>query len=183
MSDGDNSEVEPGIPDSDGRSDGKSKRRRFLQLASTASVGALVGCIGSESGGQEAEAAAGRADDWCVEENDVEVPDALKTAESVNGVERNPDELNTRQEAAYQCYPQGYALCANCTYFIPAKPGEADTGDAGACAIVEGLVRSRDYCALYQPNEDLESYPPTDTAQQDEQGRRENSQEKAPNVK
>jgi hypothetical protein len=171
MSDGDNSEFEPGRSDSDGG----SKRRRFLQLASTASVGALVGCIGSESGGHEGEAAAGRADDWCVEENNVEVPDALKTAESVDGIERNPDELNTREEAAYQCYPSGYQLCANCRFFIPAKPDEADTGDAGACAIVEGLVRSRDWCALYRPNNDLESFP--SPVALDEPG-----QQKAPDV-
>lgn len=178
MSDRDRSEFEPG--ESDG--EGTSKRRRFLQLASTASIGALVGCLQSGEGETEGEAAAemGRPDDWCVEENNVEVHDSLRTAVSINGVERDPSELNTRQEAAYQCHPQGYALCANCRFFIPGKPGESGSGD-GACAIVEGVVRSRDYCALYQPHEDLEEYPPTDTAQQDERGRRENSQEKAPN--
>ncbi|MCQ4333900.1 hypothetical protein KM295_10485 [Natronomonas sp. F2-12] len=177
MSDGDRSAGDPESPDG-----GETpKRRRFLQLASTASIGALVGCLQSGGGQSEAAAETGRPDDWCVEENDVEVPDSLKTATSVDGVERDPNDINTRQEAGYQCYPQGYALCANCTYFIPGKPAETGMGD-GACAIVEGIVRSRDYCALYEPNEDLEEFPSTDTAQQDEQGRRSNGREKAPDV-
>lgn len=178
MSDGDRSEFEPGEPDSEGT----PKRRRFLQLASTASVGALVGCLQSEGNGHGGEAEMGRPDDWCIEENNVEVAEPLRTAASVDGVERNPAELNTREEAGYQCYPQGYALCANCTYFIPGKPAETGQGD-GACAIVEGVVRSRDYCALYEPNEDLEEFPNTQTLQQDELGRRENSQEKAPETR
>lgn len=177
MTDRDSAEFEPETTD-----DGTTpKRRRFLQLASTASIGALVGCL--QSGGGHGEAAAeARPDDWCVEENNVEVAESLRTAESIDGVQRNPEELNTREEAGYQCYPQGYALCANCTYFIPGKPAETGMGD-GACAIVEGIVRSRDYCALYAPNEDLEEFPNTDTAQQDEQGRRTNGREKAPDVK
>jgi hypothetical protein len=153
MSDGDRSEVEAGTPEH-----GETpKRRRFLQLASTASIGALVGCLGS-GGGHGETAAETRPDDWCVEENNVEVPDALRTAESIDGIERNPDELNTREEAQYQCYPQGYQLCANCRFFIPGKPAETGMGD-GACAIVEGIVRSRDWCALYRENNDLESFP------------------------
>jgi hypothetical protein len=154
MSDGDRSEFEPGESDSEGT----PKRRRFLQLASTASVGALVGCLQSEEATTEHGAETGRPDDWCVEENNVEVDDVFKGAESVDGVQRKPAELNTREEASYQCHPQGYQLCANCTYFIPGKPAETGSGD-GACAIVEGVVRSRDWCALYEPNEDLESFP------------------------
>jgi hypothetical protein len=158
MADGDRPELASGESDTDET----PKRRRFLQLASGASLGALAGCMQFGGSGGHAEVDAGRPEDWCVEENDVEVADVFVTAESIDGIQRDPDELNTREEAAYQCHPQGYQLCANCQFFIPAKPGE--TGhDEGACAIVEGQVRSRDWCALYQPTEDLEEYPAPET--------------------
>jgi hypothetical protein len=118
--------------------------------------------------GGEAEADTGRPDDWCVEENNVEVADTFKTEESIDGIERDPNDLLTREEAAYQCHPQGYQLCANCTYFIPGKPKETGSGN-GACAIVEGVVRSRDYCARYEPAERLEEYPSPQALEQDGQ--------------
>ena len=40
--------------------------------------------------------------------------------------------------------------------------GGGDEGGAGACAIVEGIVRSQDWCALYQPTEDLAEFPHPD---------------------
>ncbi|MFO7926670.1 MAG: high-potential iron-sulfur protein [Halobacteriota archaeon] len=126
------------------------------------SIGATAGCLGF-GGSPEEEEEPGRADDWCVEENDTDVPEAFLTAESINGIVRDPDELSSREEAAYQCHPQGYQLCANCRYFIPAKPGETDDKrDVGACAIVEGRVRSQDWCALYQETEQLAEFPNPD---------------------
>lgn len=154
MSDGDRSEPTSG----ESSTDHERKRRRFLQLASGVSLGALAGCLQLGGTEGEAEADVSRPDNWCVEENDVEVADTFKTEESIDGIERDPDDLLTREEAAYQCYPQGYQLCANCKYFIPGKPNETGSGD-GACAIVEGVVRSRDYCARYEPAERLQSYP------------------------
>jgi len=139
--------------------DTSSGRRRFLRFLGVASLPALAGCAQSD-GEAEVSGAAGRPDEWCVEENDVEVHPAYETAESIDGIERDPSELNTREEAAYQCHPQGFQLCANCRFFIPSKPG--DTGEQsghGACAIVEGVVRSRDWCALYQETERLEEFP------------------------
>ena len=127
-----------------------SRRRQFLQAASGASVAALAGCLGlggsggnGDQGGAEDEAETERASNWCVEENDIEVAEEYRTAESIGDVQRNPDDMTAREDAAYQCHPQGYQLCANCRFFIPSKHTEGDAG-AGACAIVEARVRSQD---------------------------------------
>ena len=133
-------------------------RRRVLQLMSGASVAALAGCALLEDDEEPSER---RDPDWCIEENDVEVPEPLRTAESIDGIERDLDDLSGRVDAAYQCHPQGYQLCANCRFFIPGKPAETGSG-VGACAIVEGLVRSQDWCALYQETEDLDGFPSPD---------------------
>ena len=134
-------------------------RRQLLRLMGGASIATLAGCTQSGENGQTGVET--RDPDWCIEENDVEVPEAFRTAESIDGIQRDPNDMTPRAEAAYQCHPQGYQLCANCRFFIPGKP--AETGDGvGACAIVEGRVRSQDWCALYQETEELESFPSPD---------------------
>ncbi len=138
------------------RESDESSRRRVLRLLSVTSIATLAGCASSvENGDQTADP---RPDDWCVAENDGDVPEIFETAESVDGIERNPEELTSREEAAYQCHPQGYQLCANCRFFIPSRPAETD-GNLGACAIVEGRMRSQDWCALYQETEQIEEFP------------------------
>lgn len=77
-------------------------RRRVLQLMSGASVASLAGCALLEDDDEPPES---RDPEWCVEENDVEVPETLRTAESIDGIERDLDELSGREEAAYQCHP------------------------------------------------------------------------------
>lgn len=134
-------------------------RRRVLQLIGGTSVAALAGCTQPDQ--YVHENIERRDPQWCIEENDVEVPEELRTAGSIDGIERDPDDLSGRQEAAYQCHPQGYQLCANCRFFIPGRPGETGSG-VGACAIVEGLVRSQDWCALYQETEQLTDFPSPD---------------------
>lgn len=159
---------------------GTSRRRQFLQAASGASVAALAGCLGlGGSGGDggngdhseaEDEAETEQASNWCVEENDIEVAEEYRTAESTAGIQRNPDDLTAREDAAYQCHPQGYQLCANCRFFIPSKHA-GDEGMAGACAIVEGRVRSQDWCALYQQHPEIEEFPnPDPLGESDEPG-------------
>lgn len=142
-----------------------ANRRRVLGLLGTTSVAALAGCAslaGNGNGDGNGDGTGeSRPDDWCVEENAGEVPDIFRTAESIDGIQRNPGELDTREDAAYQCHPQGYQLCANCRFFIPGKPEETGNG-VGACAIVEGRMRSQDWCALYQETERLSALPDPD---------------------
>jgi hypothetical protein len=145
------------------RTDETIRRRRLLGLVGGASVTATAGCLGLVGSPDNGEEPPGRADDWCVEENDIEVPEVFATAESIDGIARDPNDLTPRSEAAYQCHPQGYQLCANCRFFIPAKPGETDDkNDVGACAIVEGRMRSQDWCALFQETQDLAEFPNPD---------------------
>lgn len=150
------------------RAGSETPRRRFLLTAGGVSMLGLAGCLGMDDTPTQEQSA--RSSDWCVEENDVEVPEVYRTAESINGIERDPDELTERESAAYQCHPQGYQLCANCRFFIPSKhAGGGDEGGAGACAVVEGIVRSQDWCALYQENEDLAEFPHPDPLGEDGQ--------------
>lgn len=131
----------------------KFNRRRILGLVSSASVLGLAGCTGGTDGnGGERQT---RPPDWCIEEFDVEVPPEERTAESIDGIQRDPDDLTAREDAAYQCHPQGFQLCANCQYFIPSTSSEP----IGACAIVEGRVRSQDWCALYEATDRLPERP------------------------
>ncbi|MDR9381319.1 MAG: hypothetical protein RI560_06560 [Natronomonas sp.] len=154
------------VDDSDSQGTGNEgtvetiRRRRLLGLVGGASVTATAGCLGFGGSSDGSGDLSGRADDWCVEENNTDVPEVFLTAESIDGIVRDPDDMTPRSEAAYQCHPQGYQLCANCRYFIPGKPDETeDKKDVGACAIVEGRVRSQDWCALYQETQDLAEFP------------------------
>lgn len=135
----------------------KKSRRRFLQLSGTVSLAGVAGCIGGENGGHGKDVDE-RAPDWCLDELSDPVPEVFETAESVDGVQRNPDDLTSKEDAGYQCHNQGQQLCANCTFFIPAKPGE--TGNKiGACTEVEGGIRSVDWCSLYSVADRLDETP------------------------
>lgn len=131
-------------------------RRQLLGLAGSSSLVGLAGC--AQLLDDEVEEPERRPPDWCVEAYDVDVPDEEQTAESIDGIPRDLDELSPRQEVAYQCHPQGFQLCANCRYFITSRTGEP----IGACAIVEGRVRSQDWCALYHETERLDERPSAD---------------------
>lgn len=122
-------------------------RRRILQTIGSASFAGFVGH--PQLFGDEYDEPERRAPDWCIDEFDEPVPEVEETAESIDGIERDEDELNSRHEVGYQCHPQGYQLCANCRYFIPSQTTEP----IGACAIVDGRVRSQDWCGLYEYTE------------------------------
>ena len=123
-------------------------RRRLLEMTVAASTLGLAGCLQDDV----AEARPVRAADWCIEEYDVEVPESERTAESIDGIQRDPDDLRARGDVAYRCEPQNYQLCANCRFFIPSTTTEP----IGACAIVEGRVQSQDWCGLYEPTKRIE---------------------------
>lgn len=130
-------------------------RRQMLALTGGTSVAGLAGCVDMTD--SEDDDADRRDPDWCVEQYDVEIPDEERTAESIDGIQRDPEELSPRDEVGYQCHPQGFQLCANCRYWIPAQTLSEET--IGACAIVEGRVRSQDWCGLYDHTEQLDERP------------------------
>lgn len=133
--------------------DSEGSRRRFLRLAGGASVVGLAGCIGTE----EAPTGDARPADWCLDELEDEVPEALATAESIDGIERDPENVRPKEDVAYQCSSEGYQLCANCQFFVP------PAGDyVGACTEVAGEIASQHWCGIYQPTERLEERPDND---------------------
>lgn len=127
--------------------DSNGSRRLFLRLTGSASLLGLAGCLGGGGHGGEDHP----------EEIDLDapVPDSDVNCTSIDGHERNPDDLRSKEDAAYQHHPQGYQLCANCQFFCPGS-----TDEVGACTEVAGRIRSQHWCALYQPTERLNERPP-----------------------
>ncbi|MFC6719181.1 High potential iron-sulfur protein [Natrialbaceae archaeon GCM10025810] len=128
----------------------KVPRRPILQTITTASVVGVTGCLGDAD--QEGESPSERAEGWCLEELSDEVPEEFETMESVDGRERDPDDIVTREEAGYVCRSENGQLCANCTFLITSNR----SGFAAACTEVSGEIRTTDWCGLYQPAERLE---------------------------
>ena len=131
-------------------------RRRFVRRSGYVSVLALAGCLQRTS--DEGSPTPTRSDDWCLEEVDSDVRDDYRTAESIDGIPREPDELLSKADAAYQCYPQGSEQCSNCRFFVPYRTPE----DLGGCTEVEGEVRTMDWCARYEPTDRLDDAPSLD---------------------
>ena len=129
-----------------------ASRRRFLLLAGIASVSGAAGCLGGPDE-DDSDDFEDRPDDWCLDELDETVPDDLRTAESIDGIERDPDDLRPKEEVAYQCHPEGEQLCSNCTFFVPGE------NHFGACTEVEGEVRTQDWCAIYAAADRLDETP------------------------
>ena len=133
-----------------------SSRRRFVRRSGYVSLLALAGCLQRTS--DEGSPTPTRADDWCLEELDSDVRDAYRTAESIDGIQREPDALLPKADAAYQCYPLGSEQCSNCRFFVPYRTAE----DLGGCTEVEGEVRTMDWCARYEPTDRLDDAPSLD---------------------
>ena len=130
--------------------------RRLVRRSGYVSLLALAGCLQRTS--DERSLTPTRADDWCLEELDSDVRDAYRTAESIDGIQREPDALLPKADAAYQCYPQGSEQCSNCRFFVPYRTPE----DLGGCTEVEGEVRTMDWCARYEPTDRLDDAPSLD---------------------
>jgi len=139
----------------DGDSD--QSRRRFLHVTGTASLLGFAGCLSAGEGGHGGGEHAEREEDWCLEALDEEVPEEERTARSVDGGRRNPDNVLPKEEVGYKCslqktgHPMGEQLCSNCTFFIPDKDGDG----IGACTQVAGQIRSQHWCEIWAPREGL----------------------------
>lgn len=141
----------------------KGSRRQFLQFSGYLSVVGLAGCVGGESG-DEPTATEQRTKGWCLEELSETVPERYRTAESIDGIQRNPDEVATKADADYQCHPEGYQRCTNCKFYVQDQTGD----DVGACTVVEGEIRSQDWCALYETTDELDETPDPDPLDDEE---------------
>lgn len=133
-------------------SDGEPRksRRRFLRLSGCGSIVGLAGCLNMPGGDYER---AGLSPDECLEALSDSVPEVERNALSIDGLEsRPPDELESKEQAAYQCGPRDGMLCGTCRFYIDDENGDA----IGACTEVEGEIRSVDWCGLWQPREQVE---------------------------
>ncbi len=129
--------------------DDDKSRRRFLALTGSTSLIGLAGCLGGHHGGEEGQALPGSLDE--------PTPEGYETCVSVDGEPRDPDGVSPKEAVDYQLHPNhngnrnGTEMCANCTFFCPAS----GNGYFGACALVDGGIRSQDWCALWQPAEHI----------------------------
>lgn len=123
-------------------------RRRFLRRLSTGAVFGLTGCLGEERESTPTTTARNRT-------RPATVTGAERDCTSIDGHERDPNDLVPKSAVEYQYAPDGAKMCATCTFFCPS----ADDDEIGACTQVAGGIRSSDYCALYQPDDRFSGNP------------------------
>lgn len=136
-------------------------RRRFLRLAGSATIVGVAGCTGapeaeptqteSPANGEQEEFPEGVSEEEFVSGP---VPDPYRTAVSIGGEERDPDELQTKADVQFSEYDEALEnaahqpgrSCANCSEFIADKNGDR----FGACAAVEGYIDGADWCTIWE---------------------------------
>jgi hypothetical protein len=117
-------------------------RRRVLRLTGATAAVVVAGCSsGGDGTPTETETATSGGDT---------VPEAYRTAASLDGTERNPDGLSSKEAVNYQEEPSDGQQCSGCAYYIEDKNGD----DTGACAIVEGNIDPSAYCVSYVAHEE-----------------------------
>ena len=142
-------------------------RRRYLAAAAgtTAGVASLTGCLGGNGDTETEPATEPEGEDEDEEEDLPEgvsaeqfergpVPEVYRTATSLGGETRDPDDLQPKANVKFSEYDEALdqpthepgRCCANCAEFIPDKNGDR----FGACAEVEGYVDGGDWCSLYE---------------------------------
>lgn len=113
-------------------------RRRLLTLLGSSSALALAGCSDDTGGDGDGGPTATSTDT---------VPSEYETAAALNGRERDPGSLSSKEDVSYQPEPQDDKQCSGCAFYIPDKNGDG----TGACAIVEGNIEPNAYCVSYAP--------------------------------
>lgn len=125
-------------------------RRRFLRATGCGTVIGLAGCL--NRGGEMEQRSPDKPADWCFDQLDETVSEGEANTTSIDGVDRkDEDELQSKEEAAYQCSPSDDQQCGNCTFYIDDRDGDA----IGACTEVAGEIRSVDWCSLWAPRDKM----------------------------
>ncbi len=125
-------------------------RRQLLGATGSLSLVGLAGCI---------ETTNSVAPPRTIDDRDAPLPDGAEECVSTMGEERDPDNVSAKDDVDYQFSPNyvggsGFMeMCANCRFFCT---GASLNAEVGACTVVEGGVRSQDWCALWQPVDGLE---------------------------
>jgi hypothetical protein len=127
-----------------------NSRRQFLRVAGAAAITTgLAGCGGS--GTETAESASGDTTDERSAETDEAdgVPPSERTAEALNGIERNPDALQDPDALNYQQTPKNGQRCDGCQYYVPDENGDG----MGACTLISGQVDPEGWCISYRASD------------------------------
>lgn len=135
--------------------DGPNARRRFLKLTGATTLFGLAGCAGGGGGG----GGGGDGGDGGGDGGDGgggggggdlgPVPSEYETATAIGGMERDPDNLQTKAALNYQSTPKNGQQCTDCRYWIEDMNGDG----LGACALVEGKIEPEGWCASYAPQQ------------------------------
>jgi hypothetical protein len=135
--------------------DSQQSRRKFLALASSTSLLGLAGCLSYKDKPHPSE----RTKEFFSADMNRPLPEGREECVSIDGYERDPDSIAAKGDVQYQFHPHHGSggvndteMCANCRFFCPAADGDR----IGACARVAGGIRSQDWCALWQPTEELQ---------------------------
>lgn len=136
-------------------------RRKFLKATGAASIVGIAGCLGGEEdgghGGDDGETPAATSP-----ANLAPLPDSMEECTSIDGISRNPDGVNPKENFNYQYHPnyggQGdghnsmnVEMCANCAFYCPPDPPDK----VGACTLVAGPISSQHWCNGWSPTEEL----------------------------
>lgn len=130
-------------------SDSEPQRRRVLQYTASLSLAGLAGCLGGGTGEEPTPEP--------TEPAPLDLPADKENCVSHDGIERDPNDLISKEAAQYQRSPNyrgesGYIeMCANCRYFCPVT----SNGENGGCSEVAGGILSQHWCGLWQPTERL----------------------------
>jgi hypothetical protein len=135
--------------------DGWSRRH---YIVATVGVAALSGCTTESGDGTEtAEPDDGEELPAGVSAEEFErgpVPDEYRSATSLGGEARDPDELQTKANVRFSEYDEALendahrpgTCCGNCADYIPDRNGDG----FGACAEVEGYIDRADWCTIFE---------------------------------
>lgn len=129
------------------------RRRRFLATLGASGALGLAGCGGD---GGSADGSDGPTPTPTATPEDV--PAEYETATALNGQERDPGALSTKNAVDYQAEPSGNEKCSNCAYYIEDKNGDG----MGACAIVDGTIDPDGWCVSYVRYEGADTATPAE---------------------
>lgn len=106
-------------------------RRTVLHLLGAGPLAGLAGCASSSQNNEQSES----------------VPKAYRTARSLGGEKRDPDNLRPKESVNYQSDSPNQSKCASCRYYISDKNSDG----RGACSKVKGTIKPKAWCSLYAP--------------------------------
>jgi hypothetical protein len=111
-----------------------------------AGIAAIAGCGGSSSEETATETASTTtAEETTMGEGMESVPAEYETATGLDGSERDPDALATKDAVNYQTEPNDGAQCSDCSFYIADKNDDG----LGACTLVEGTIDPSGWCSSF----------------------------------